>query len=58
MGSPTSTSTSNSLTVVDQRTGKKYTIPIKNNAIDASAFKQMKAQTQPGDREEDEVGLE
>jgi len=32
-----------SLSVRDNRTGKTYEIPIANNAIDASDFKQMKA---------------
>jgi citrate synthase len=36
-------SKNNSLSVRDNRTGNTYEIPIANNAIDASAFKQMKA---------------
>lgn len=31
------------LTVTDDRTGKKYVVPITNNAIPATAFKEMKA---------------
>lgn len=44
------------LTVTDERTGEKFRIPIVDNAIDASAFKKMKAKRAPGEREENEVG--
>lgn len=43
-----------SLTVVDNRTGKTYEIPIKNNSIPATDFKKIKAQPN-GDRPEDET---
>jgi len=43
------------LTVTDERTGKTYTIPIVNNAIAATAFKQMKAPKKAGEREENET---
>jgi citrate synthase len=33
----------NSLSVRDNRTGKSYEVPIANNSVDASAFKQIKA---------------
>ncbi|KAI0671784.1 peroxysomal citrate synthase [Trametes maxima] len=46
---------SDSLTVRDNRTGKVYTIPIQDNAISATAFKDMKAQKKPGEREENET---
>lgn len=45
------------LTVVDERTGDKFRIPIVDNAIDAGAFKKMKAKRAPGEREENEVGF-
>ena len=31
------------LTVVDNRTGKSYNIPIENNSVAATAFKEIKA---------------
>lgn len=43
-----------SLTVVDNRTGQTYEIPIKNNSIPATDFKKIKAQPN-GDRSEDET---
>ncbi|KAF8300127.1 peroxysomal citrate synthase [Clavulina sp. PMI_390] len=43
------------LTVTDERTGKTFTIPIVNNAIAATAFKQMKAPKKPNEREENET---
>lgn len=46
---------SNFLTVIDERTGEKFRIPIVDNAVDASAFKKMKAKRAPGEREENEV---
>ncbi|KZV96617.1 peroxysomal citrate synthase [Exidia glandulosa HHB12029] len=53
MGKPTESN--ESLTVRDERTGKTYTIPIVNNTIQATAFKQIKAQPKPGEREENET---
>ena len=48
-----------SLTVVDNRTGKSYTIPISNNSIPATAFKKIAAPFEQGERLENEtdVGL-
>lgn len=46
---------SDSLTVIDERTGKTYTIPIRDNAIPATAFRQMKAPKKAGEREENET---
>ncbi|KAI7785289.1 peroxysomal citrate synthase [Diaporthe eres] len=43
-----------SLTVVDNRTGKTYEVPIKNNSILATDFKNIKAQSE-GNRAEDET---
>ena len=43
-----------SLTVVDNRTGKSYEVPIKNNSILATDFKKIKAHAD-GDRPEDET---
>lgn len=43
------------LTVTDNRTGKTITVPIVNNAIPATAFKQLKAEREGGGRTEDEV---
>ncbi|THH07059.1 hypothetical protein EW145_g3637 [Phellinidium pouzarii] len=57
MGRPTSDSnaTSDSLTVCDNRTGKLYTIPISNNTVPATAFKQIAAPRKPDEREENET---
>lgn len=49
-----------SLTVVDNRTGQRFEVPIKNNSILATDFKKIKAQAQAqaqpdGDRPEDET---
>lgn len=44
-----------SLSVVDNRTGKAYEIPIKHNAILATDFKKIAASPQPNDRAEDET---
>lgn len=41
------------LTVTDNRTGKTIEVPITNNAIRATAFKQLKAERKDGEREED-----
>lgn len=43
-----------SLTVVDNRTNKVYEIPIKNNSIQATDFKKIKAES-GSDRKEDET---
>ncbi|THH30026.1 hypothetical protein EUX98_g4178 [Antrodiella citrinella] len=56
MGQPGQTSTSqDSLTVRDNRTGKVYTIPIVDNAISATAFKDLKAPRKAGERAENET---
>ncbi|KJZ73916.1 Citrate synthase [Hirsutella minnesotensis 3608] len=43
-----------SLTVVDNRTGKTYEVPIKHNSVQATDFKKIKADSQH-DRPEDET---
>ncbi|KAH7884442.1 citrate synthase-like protein [Phlebopus sp. FC_14] len=43
-----------SLTVIDNRTGKQYTVPIAHNAIPATSFKSIRAPPGPNDRPEDE----
>ncbi|KAI0091254.1 peroxysomal citrate synthase [Irpex rosettiformis] len=55
MGQATLSSAQDSLTVRDNRTGKTYTIPIKDNAIAATAFKEIKAPKKPGERPENET---
>ncbi|KAF7973509.1 hypothetical protein HWV62_15022 [Athelia sp. TMB] len=45
----------NSLLVTDKRTGKTYTIPIKDNSIQATAFKAITAPRAVGEREENET---
>ncbi|KAG6005149.1 hypothetical protein E4U21_000403 [Claviceps maximensis] len=45
-----------SLTVTDNRTGKTYDLPIKNNAVLATDIKKIKAQSPHEDRPEDETG--
>ncbi|KAK4049383.1 hypothetical protein OIV83_004115 [Microbotryomycetes sp. JL201] len=45
----------NSLTVTDNRTGKTIHVPIENNSVPATAFKQLKKQQSVGERDEDEV---
>jgi len=55
MGQPTKTESRDSLTVQDNRTGKIYSIPIVDNAVNATAFKVMKAPRKPGEREENET---
>ncbi|EPT01432.1 hypothetical protein FOMPIDRAFT_133217 [Fomitopsis schrenkii] len=54
MGRPTD-SKQDSLTVHDNRTGKTYTIPIVDNAIAATAFKEIKAPRKTGERDENET---
>lgn len=45
-----------SLTVTDNRTGKTFEVPIKDNSIPATFFKEFKiAKSQNPGREEDEV---
>ncbi|EAU85625.2 hypothetical protein CC1G_06338 [Coprinopsis cinerea okayama7 len=55
MGQQTTGAQDQSLTVRDNRTGKVYTIPIQNNSIPATAFKDIKAPFQPGERKENET---
>lgn len=43
-----------SLTVVDNRTGQAIDVPIKNNAIQATAFKQLRTEAKAGERAEDD----
>lgn len=43
------------LSVVDNRTGKTYEFPIQNNAVLATDIKKIKAATSAGDRAEDET---
>ncbi|KAI0038543.1 peroxysomal citrate synthase [Auriscalpium vulgare] len=56
MGQPadSSSSQSDSLTVRDNRTGKTYTVPIKDNVVSATAFKAIVAPRKPQDREEND----
>ncbi|KAH9986226.1 peroxysomal citrate synthase [Russula vinacea] len=44
-----------SLTVHDNRTGKTYTVPIKDNTVSAAAFKAIAAPLRPGERVENET---
>ncbi|PSR99247.1 citrate synthase-like protein [Coniella lustricola] len=44
-----------SLTVVDNRTGRTYEVPITRNSIQATDFKKIKAQPGPDSRPEDET---
>ncbi|KAF8896454.1 peroxysomal citrate synthase [Infundibulicybe gibba] len=46
---------SNSLTVLDNRTGKTYNVPITDNSIPATAFKAMAAPAAEGERAENET---
>ncbi|KAL5525964.1 hypothetical protein ACEPAG_7302 [Sanghuangporus baumii] len=60
MGRPTadahtSTAPEDSLTVRDNRTGKVYIVPITNNTVPATSFKQIAAPRKPGEREENET---
>ncbi|CAE6530574.1 unnamed protein product [Rhizoctonia solani] len=56
MGRPTpQNAPTESLTVRDERTGKTYSIPIKDNTISATSFKEIKAPARPGEREENET---
>ncbi|KAH6909117.1 peroxysomal citrate synthase [Coprinopsis sp. MPI-PUGE-AT-0042] len=53
MGQPTGKN--QSLTVTDNRTGKVYTVPIQDNSIPATAFKDLKAPFQAEERKENET---
>ncbi|KAI0690162.1 peroxysomal citrate synthase [Cytidiella melzeri] len=55
MGQATLSDPQDSLTVRDNRTGKTYNILIKDNAIAATAFKEIKAAAKPGERPENET---
>ncbi|KZV59874.1 peroxysomal citrate synthase [Peniophora sp. CONT] len=55
MGQPTTSNSTDTLTVRDNRTGKTYTIPIADNTIAATAFKAIKAPRKAGEREENET---
>ncbi|TFK33249.1 peroxysomal citrate synthase [Crucibulum laeve] len=56
MGRPTGAEKPDqSLSVCDNRTGKVYNILIVDNSIQATAFKAMKADKMPGEREENET---
>lgn len=60
MGRPTQPTTlpegyEESLTVIDNRTKQSFTVPIKDNAVSATAFKQMKANRKDGERKENET---
>lgn len=55
---PSLANRSNSLRVVDNRTGLEYIIPIVHNAIPAIAFKEMKSeQNKESPCDQDEYGL-
>ncbi|KAI0279723.1 peroxysomal citrate synthase [Russula aff. rugulosa BPL654] len=57
MGRPadSNTTTDESLTVRDNRTGKTYNVPIKDNTVSAAAFKTIAAPLRPGERVENET---
>jgi len=57
MGRPTDSNatTDESLTVRDNRTGKTYTVPIKDNTVSAAAFKAIAAPLRPEERVENET---
>ncbi|KAF9068261.1 peroxysomal citrate synthase [Rhodocollybia butyracea] len=55
MGQPTPSSSQNSLTVRDNRTGKTVDIAIEDNSIPATAFKVLSANPEKGEREENET---
>ncbi|KAI0264480.1 peroxysomal citrate synthase [Gloeopeniophorella convolvens] len=58
MGRPADNSSApsdESLTVRDNRTGKTYTVPIKDNTVSATAFKAIAAPLKPGERVENET---
>ncbi|KAI6108064.1 citrate synthase-like protein [Pisolithus sp. B1] len=45
----------NSLVVIDNRTGKQYSVPITHNSVPATFFKSIRAPAGPDDRPEDET---
>ncbi|KAI6024788.1 citrate synthase-like protein [Pisolithus microcarpus] len=45
----------NSLVVIDNRTGKQYSVPITHNSVPATFFKFIRAPAGPDDRPEDEA---
>jgi citrate synthase len=45
----------NTLYVVDNRTGKTYTVPIEDNSVPATAFKAITAPPAHDEREENET---
>ncbi|KAI6108067.1 citrate synthase-like protein [Pisolithus sp. B1] len=45
----------NSLVVIDNRTGKRYSVPITRNSVPATFFKSIRAPAGPDDRPEDET---
>ncbi|KIK62985.1 hypothetical protein GYMLUDRAFT_41286 [Collybiopsis luxurians FD-317 M1] len=55
MGQPTASSSQNSLTVRDNRTGKTIQIPIEDNSIPATAFKTLSATPEKDERKENET---
>ncbi|KAI0058161.1 peroxysomal citrate synthase [Artomyces pyxidatus] len=55
MGKPAGSSSTETLSVRDNRTGKTYTVPIVDNTISATAFKAIAAPRKPGEREENET---
>ncbi|KAJ3994255.1 peroxysomal citrate synthase [Lentinula boryana] len=56
MGRPTPSSSQNSLTVLDNRTGKSIEVVIEDNSIPATSFKALSAALEKGEREENETG--
>ncbi|KIM73263.1 hypothetical protein PILCRDRAFT_829277 [Piloderma croceum F 1598] len=56
MGKPAdSRADKNALSIVDKRTGKTYTVPITDNSIPATAFKNVAAPKAVGERDENET---
>ncbi|KAJ3930546.1 MAG: peroxysomal citrate synthase [Lentinula lateritia] len=55
MGRPIPSSSQNSLTVRDNRTGKSLEIAIEDNSIPATAFKALSAAPEKGERDENET---
>jgi len=55
MGQSTAKTLSDSLTIKDNRTGREYHVPIKDNSIPATAFKDIKAPFKAGERKENET---
>lgn len=46
---------SESLSIIDNRTGKTYTVPITDNSVSASAFKAISAPFKKGERVENDT---